>query len=167
MKTVMITAPTSNSRKTIITLGLIRAIKNRNINVSAFKTGPDFIDTKYLQLASGKRAGNLDMHLMGRKGISKSLGMNLGEFAVIEGAMGYFDGIHNSFENSSYDISKELDVPSILVYSPKGEMFSIIPKVKGMVDFEDSKIKGIILNKVSGSMYELLKEKIEDRKSVV
>lgn len=162
MKTIMITGPSSNSGKTVLTLGIIRAIKNRKINVSAFKTGPDFIDTKYLELASGKRAGNLDMHLMGREGIFKSLEMNVGEFAIIEGAMGYFDGIYNTFENSSYDISKELNVPSILVYSPKGEMFSAIPKIKGMVEFPGSSIKGLILNKVSKTMYELLKEKIEE-----
>ncbi len=161
MKTIMITGPSSNSGKTLITIGIIRAIKNRQVDISAFKTGPDFIDRKYLQQASGKRAGNLDMHLMGRQGIFKSLAMNLGEFAVIEGAMGYFDGIHNTFENSSYDISKELNIPSILVYSPKGEMFSVIPKLKGMIDFPGSKIRGIILNKVSKSMYVLLKEKIE------
>lgn len=166
MKTIMITGPSSNSGKTILTLGLIRAIKNRNINVSAFKTGPDFIDTKYLELASGKRAGNLDMHLMRREGIFKSLEMNQGDFAVIEGAMGYFDGIYNTFENSSFDMSKELNVPSILVYTPKGEMFSVIPKIKGMVDFPGSKIKGVILNKVSKTMYELLKERIEEYISV-
>lgn len=162
MKTIMITGPSSNSGKTILTLGIIRAIKNREINVSAFKTGPDFIDTKYLELGSGKRPGNLDIHLMGEEGILKSLAMNKGDFGVIEGAMGYFDGIYNSFENSSFHISKELNIPSILVYTPKGEMFSAIPKIKGMVDFPGSKIEGIILNKVSKTMYELLKEQIEE-----
>lgn len=161
MKTIMITGPSSNSGKTIVTLGILRAIKNRQIHVSAFKTGPDFIDTKYLELACGKRAGNLDMHLMGRDGIFKSLEMNKGDFAVIEGAMGYFDGIYNTFENSSYHMSKELKTPAILVYTPKGEMFSLIPKIKGMVDFPHSKIKAVILNKVSKTMYELLKEQIE------
>ena len=162
MKTIMITGPSSNSGKTILTLGIIRAIKNRKINVFGFKTGPDFIDTKYLKLASGNKAGNLDMHLMGRSGIHKSLSMNNGDFGVIEGAMGYFDGIYNTPENSSFDISKELNVPAILVYTPKGEMFSAIPKIKGMVDFKGSKIEGIILNKVSKTMYELLKEQIEE-----
>lgn len=162
MKSIMITAPTSNTGKTTLTLGIIRAIKNRGLDVSAFKTGPDFIDTKYLQLASGKIAGNLDMHLMGRKGIFKSLEMNYGDFGVIEGAMGYFDGIYNTFENSSYDISKELNSPAILVYTPKGEMFSAIPKIKGIVEFPGSMIKGIILNKTSKPMYKLLKEKIEE-----
>jgi len=69
MKTIMITAPQSNEGKTLISLGLIRALKNRGLDVSAFKTGPDFIDTSYLALASKKRAGNLDMHMMGEEGI--------------------------------------------------------------------------------------------------
>ena len=162
MKTIMITAPSSNTGKTILTLGIIRAIKNRGIDISAFKTGPDFIDTKYLASACGKKAGNLDMHLMGKEGMKKAVAMNLGEFAVLEGAMGYFDGIYNTFDNSSFHISKELDIPAILVYKPQGEMFSAIPKIKGMVDFPESKIKAIILNKVSKDMYNLLKEKIEE-----
>ncbi len=162
MKSIMITAPSSNTGKTTITLGIIRAIKNRGLNVSAFKTGPDFIDLKYLESASGKRAGNIDMHLMGRNGIRESLSMNHREYGIIEGVMGYFDGIYNTFENSSFDISKELDIPAILVYRPQGEMFSVIPKIKGMVEFPGSKIKGVILNKVNKDMFLLLKEKIEE-----
>lgn len=162
MKSIMITAPSSNTGKTTITLGIIRAIKKRGLNVSSFKTGPDFIDLKYIESASGKRSGNLDMHLMGRDGIGESLGMNLGEYGIIEGAMGYFDGIKNTFQNSSFHISKELDIPAILVYRPQGEMFSVIPKIKGMVEFSGSKIKGVILNKINKDMYLLLKEKIEE-----
>lgn len=162
MKTLMITAPNSNSGKTLITMGIIRALKKRNIDVSAFKSGPDFLDRKYIEEASCKKAGNIDMHLMGRDGIKESLSMNSGEFAIVEGAMGYFDGIFNTYENSSYDISCELNIPSILVYSPKGEMFSAIPKIKGMVEFSEKRIKGVILNKTNENIYNLLKEKIEE-----
>lgn len=161
MKTIMITAPSSNTGKTVVTLGIIRALKNRGLDVSAFKTGPDFIDRKYLGAASSKKSGNLDMHLMGEDGIHESLAINSGDFAVSEGAMGYFDGIYNTYENSSFDIAVKLDIPSILVYSPKGEMFSAIPKIKGMVDFSKKRIKGIIINKTNESMYKLLKEQIK------
>lgn len=162
MKTIMITAPSSNTGKTTITLGIIRAMKNRGLDISGFKTGPDFIDTRYLEVASGKRAGNLDIHLMTKEGIKESLSMNYGKYAVVEGAMGYFDGIYNTFENSSFHISKEFNIPAILVYTPKGEMFSAIPKIKGMVEFSNSQIKGVILNKVTEKMYLMLKEKIEE-----
>lgn len=161
MKSIMIAAPESNSGKTIVSVGIIRALKNRGIDISAFKTGPDFVDRKYIELASKKKAGNLDIHLMGEEGINDAIAMNNGEFGVVEGVMGYFDGIYNTYENSSYDISRKLNIPTILVYSPKGEMFTIIPKVKGMVDFSNNRIKGIILNKTSKAMYLLLKEQIE------
>lgn len=162
MKTIMITAPSSNSGKTLVTLGIIRALKNRNIDISGFKSGGDFIDLKYISKACGKRAGNLDRHLLGDLGIKNSLAMNKGEIGIIEGAMGYFDGIGNGFTNSSYDISCLLDINSILIYTPKGEMFTSVPKIKGMVEFSQNRIKGIILNKVSKNMYLLLKERIEE-----
>ncbi len=161
MKALMITGSSSNSGKTTISLGLARAIKNRGYNISAFKTGPDYIDLKYLGIASGKKAGNLDFHLMGQEGLGQALAMNKGDFAIIEGAMGYFDGIYNTFENSAYYISKDLNISAVLVYSPKGEMFTAIPKIKGLVEFEDSKIKGLILNRVSEPMFKMLKEIIE------
>lgn len=160
MKGLMITAPNSNSGKTLISMGIIRALKKRDIDVSAFKSGPDFIDRKYIKIASGKNAGNLDIHLMGKEGIKDALSIIGGEFAIIEGAMGYFDGISNSYENSSYDISENLSLPAILVYAPKGEMFSAIPKIKGMVDFSNRRIRGVILNKTNEHIYRMLQEKI-------
>ncbi|MGE5627047.1 MAG: cobyrinate a,c-diamide synthase [Solirubrobacterales bacterium] len=162
MKGIMIAAPNSGSGKTIITAALLRAFLIKGYNVCAFKTGPDFIDTAFLKAASKKPAGNLDMHLQGRTGIKKAIGMGEGEYCIIEGVMGYFDGIYNTFENSSYDISRELNINSILVYSPEAEMFSAVPKLKGMAEFKDSNIKGVILNKVSKEYYEMLKPKIEE-----
>ncbi|MBU5437440.1 cobyrinate a,c-diamide synthase [Tissierella sp. MSJ-40] len=161
MKLLAITGPNSGSGKTLLTLGIIRSLKNRGLDVSAFKTGPDYIDTKYLSIALGKRAGNLDFHLMGKEGVFNSIGMNKSEIGIIEGAMGYFDGISNTFENSTYDIVNTLKTNSILVYTPKGEMFSAIPQIKGMVDFPNSNIKGIIFNKVSKEYYLMLKEQVE------
>lgn len=162
MKGIMIAAPNSNSGKTLVTMGLVRAIKNRGIDVSAFKAGPDFIDREYIAYASGKAGGNLDIHLMGLEGLKNSIYLNNGDFAIIEGVMGYFDGIYNTYENSSYDISEKLDISTILVYTPAGEMFTAIPKIKGMVDFSKDRIKGIIFNKTSESTYNLLKEIVEE-----
>ena len=166
MKSIMVTAPSSGCGKTTITMGVIRALKNIGYQVSCFKTGPDYIDTAFLRVASGKSAGNLDMHLQGREGIKEALSLADGDVCVIEGAMGYFDGIYNTYQNSSYDLSVELDVNCILIYTPKGEMFSAIPKIKGMLDFEHSQIKGIILNQISSHYYALLKEQIEKHTSI-
>ncbi len=145
----------------MVTMGLVRALKNRGYKLSCFKTGPDYIDTAFLAAAAGKEAGNLDLHLQGRVGMKQAFSLADGDLCVVEGAMGYFDGIYNTYEGSSYAVSKELDINTLLVYTPQGEMFTAIPKIKGIVDFEESKIKGVILNRVTMSTYELLKEQIE------
>ena len=81
----MITAPSSGSGKTMVTMGILRALRDKKMDVRGFKTGPDYIDAAYLKLASGKDAGNLDMHLQGKEGVKQSLSMNSGEYGVIEG----------------------------------------------------------------------------------
>ncbi|MBU2510813.1 cobyrinate a,c-diamide synthase [bacterium] len=158
MKAIMITAPASGSGKTTITLGLIRALKQRGLDVCAYKTGPDYIDRAFLEQVSGLPAGNLDMHLQGSDGMLYSLSKAPAEYCIIEGVMGYFDGISNTYENSCYDIARKLKIPSLLVYSPKGEMFSAIPKIKGMADFPESGIKAVLFNNVTERTYTLLKD---------
>ncbi|EYE89223.1 cobyrinic acid a,c-diamide synthase [Fervidicella metallireducens AeB] len=161
MKTIMITAPSSGSGKTTITIGIIRALKNMGLDVCAYKTGPDYIDTAFLSKAAGKRAGNLDMHLQGKEGMFKAMSFEKSEYCIVEGAMGYFDGIYNTCTNSSYDISRTLGINSVLIYTPYGEMFSAVPKIKGMAEFEDSNIKAVIFNNVNLHYYQMLKEAVE------
>ena len=162
MKAIMLTAPASGSGKTTLTMGILRAIRKRGLEVCALKTGPDYIDRAFLEEACKGKAGNLDMHLQGVEGLRSALAMADADYCVVEGAMGYFDGIYNTYINSSYDISRELEINSVLVYTPKGEMFSAIPKIKGMTEFKDSRIKAVIFNNVSKKHYEMLKEALEE-----
>jgi cobyrinic acid a,c-diamide synthase len=157
----MLAAPSSGSGKTTVTTGLVRALKNKGYGPTCFKTGPDYIDTAFLAAASGKSAGNLDLHLQGEKGMRQAFSLAAGDFCVVEGAMGYFDGISNTWQGSSYDIAKTLGISTVLVYSPKGEMFSAVPQIKGMVDFSGGLIKAVILNNTSEKAYQLLKGQIE------
>ena len=161
MKGIMITAPGSGSGKTTVTLGLLRALKDISVDVCAFKTGPDFIDTAFLAAASGKEAGNLDLHMQGNRGMRQALSMGSGTHCVIEGVMGYFDGIYNTYENSSYDISKALGVNAVLVYAPAGEMFTAVTKIMGMKEFPGSRIKAVILNRTSKKIYDMMAPQIE------
>mgnify|MGYP001285296184 FL=1 len=46
MKIIMITAPFSNTGKSLITLGIVRMLKNMGMDVSAFKVEPDFFRCK-------------------------------------------------------------------------------------------------------------------------
>ncbi|HYE81682.1 MAG TPA: cobyrinate a,c-diamide synthase [Clostridia bacterium] len=161
MKSVLITAAASGSGKTTLTMGILRAMRNVGLDICAFKTGPDYIDRAFLEKACKVRAGNLDMHLQGKEGLLSAFSMAAADYCVVEGAMGYFDGIYNTHVNSSYDISRKLGINSILVYTPKGEMFSAIPKIKGMAEFEASNIKAVIFNNISGKYYQMLKEAVE------
>ena len=158
MKSLMITAPSSGSGKTTVTIGLIRALRQRGMDVCAYKTGPDYIDRAFLEHVSGHPAGNLDLHLQGQNGLFYSLSRAPAETVVIEGVMGHFDGIGNTPENSCHHISNMLNIPSVLVYTPKGEMFTAIPKIKGMAEFDRSTLKAVLFNNVTEKYYQLLKD---------
>lgn len=162
MKALMISAPNSNSGKTIISAALLYSLKKRGLNISGFKTGPDQVDRKILEKVSGNPAGNIDLFMMGKQGMRTALSFAGSEYAIIEGVMGCFDGIGSSFENSSFAAAEELDINIILVYTPLGEMFTMIPKLKGMLDFSSGRICAIILNKVNEKMFPLYKNMIEE-----
>ena len=168
MKGILFAAPSSGSGKTTVTSGIIRALHNKGYRISPFKTGPDYIDKGFLEMAAKNTAGNLDLHLQGDLGVLEAFTYVKPdtEYCIIEGAMGYYDGIYNTFENSSYDISKKIGVNTILIYTPKGEMFTAVTKIKGMVDFGHNSIIGVILNKVTEAHYDMLRIQIENHVGV-
>ena len=153
MKLIQLAAPGSNSGKTITTIVLSRLLNEKGYDVRGFKCGPDFIDSKFLSIATGNARSNLDLHLMSEEGMRKAISLNYGEMGIVEGAMGYFDGIGRGTKASAFDIAKSLDINTILVYRPQGEMFSIIPKLKGILDYSEGRIKGIIFSMTRKMMY--------------
>ncbi|RRD94324.1 cobyrinate a,c-diamide synthase, partial [Bacillus licheniformis] len=78
MKGIMIAAPNSNSGKTVITLGLLRYFKNKGMDVRGFKSGPDYIDTKFHEISTRRPASNLDLYMMGLEGVKHSVYLNSG-----------------------------------------------------------------------------------------
>ena len=68
---IMIAAPSSGSGKTLISCGLLGALKNKGINLKAFKCGPDYIDPMFLKTVAGVPAENIDLYLAGKEKMTK------------------------------------------------------------------------------------------------
>lgn len=162
MKTIIISSNCSGGGKTTFTLGLMKALKNRNYKVQGFKSGPDYIDTGFHTEITGQNSRNLDLHLMGEDGVKASFSRGNGDVAIIEGAMGLYDGIGITEECSTYSISKTLNnAPILLVISPKAQSTTLCAEINGIKDFRNANIIGVVLNSISESYYNLLKKNIE------
>ncbi len=150
---ILISATSSGSGKTLITCALLRLLSKMNYSIASFKCGPDYIDPMFHKKVLGIPSRNLDLFLQGEEGVKKAIirdskGKNIG---IIEGVMGFYDGKSAaSKEQSSYDICCKTDTPAILIVNCKGMSNSIIPLIKGFIDYQDKKVvKGVILNNIS------------------
>lgn len=161
---VMIAAPASGSGKTLVTCGLLQALVNRGLKVSSFKCGPDYIDPMFHSRVIGARSRNLDSFFADDETL-KYLFVRSAEpsdISVIEGVMGFYDGIRSSgTEGSSYDVSQKLQAPVILMVNARGAALSCVPVVKGFKEFRENNIRGIILNNMSEGVYRDVKPVIE------
>lgn len=167
---VLLTAVSSGSGKTMITCGILKALKKQGLNCAAFKCGPDYIDPMFHRKVLGIDSYNLDTFMCGRSGVRQSLllhGKNR-DICVMEGVMGYYDGIAGiSKEASAWDVADATDTPSILIIDCKGVSVSAVAVVKGFLDYEpEHHIGGVILNRISPMMYGRMKQMIEDQLDV-
>lgn len=161
---VMIAGTNSGCGKTTIVCGILAALKRRGLKVSSFKCGPDYIDPMFHKKVLDIPSYNLDSFLMSSEVIGELLAQNSEgtDISVIEGVMGYYDGLGLSDEASSHSIAVITDTPVILVVNAKGASRSILATVKGFVSYaSDSKIVGVIFNNLSGKLYDELKRECE------
>ena len=64
---ILLTAPRSGTGKTMITCGILQALKNREFRVAAFKCGPDYIDPMFNEKVIHTKSGNLDTFFTGEE----------------------------------------------------------------------------------------------------
>lgn len=159
---VLIAAPSSGSGKTTVTCGLLMALKARGVKTVALKSGPDYIDPMFHRQIIGSESGNLDLFFAAEEQVRRSFLKRSGEFAVIEGAMGYYDGIAGTTEASAYHLAKTLDAPVVLVIDPRGMAMTAAAVIRGMCTFrEDSNIRGVILNNCTRSTFKMIQQAVE------
>ena len=162
----MLAASASGSGKTLITCGMLQALTNRGLRTASFKCGPDYIDPMFHTRVIGTPSRNLDPFFCDADTLRYLLGRRAGEFeiSVLEGVMGYYDGLGGTdFTGSSYDLARITDTPVILIINARGMSRTVSALIRGLAAYrEDSHIAGVILNRMSGSIYPELKALIEE-----
>lgn len=162
---VMFAATRSGSGKTTVTCGVLAALKKQNIKVQAYKCGPDYIDPMFHRTVLGIDTGNLDTFFADADAIGRILARDTkdAELIVMEGAMGYYDGVGGATTMaSSYELSKVTKTPVVLIVDAKGASVTLAAIIRGIMEYKkDSRIVGVILNRVSPMFYSRIKHVIE------
>ena len=162
---LLIAAPSSGSGKTTVTCGLLRTLKERGMRVNAFKCGPDYIDPLFHETVLGVPSASLDLFFDGEEGVARAFARYSAgaEISVIEGVMGYYDGLAPaSDEGSAYRVAKALKAPSVLVADARGQSLSAIAALEGFLRFRpDSGIRGVLFNRMSEGTFLSLRPEVE------
>ena len=148
-KGLMIAGLASGSGKTMVTLGLLRALARRGKTPAAGKTGPDYIDSGFLSAAAGRKAVNLDQFAMSKPLLAHLAADQAGETLIIEGVMGLFDGASGN-AGSSAALAEALDIPVILVMDIRHTAQTAAMIAAGIASLLPAgRIAGVILNHVA------------------
>lgn len=143
----MLAAMSSGAGKTVVSCALMAALKNRGLAVRAFKCGPDYIDPMFHSRALGAEGRNLDLFLQGEAGVRRSLARGGGDIAILEAAMGYYDGLGGTDAASAYRLAELTRTPVVLVVKPGGSSLTLAAQIRGVRDFRpDSGLAALILN---------------------
>lgn len=162
---IMIAASKSGSGKTMITCALIQALKERELQVCSYKCGPDYIDPMFHKEVLGIPSRNLDTFFTGEQKTRELFFKhgNASDVVVMEGVMGLYDGLGGfREEGSSYHLAKVTKTPIVLVVDTKGMGYSVLPMIAGYLQYDkEHLIRGVLLNRTSQGMYEILAPRIE------
>lgn len=158
---LLVSAPSSGTGKTTVTLGLLRAFAEDGLVVQPFKSGPDYIDPAFHEAAAGRKSFNLDTWAMGEGLLNAIGGESKGADIVIgEGSMGLYDGVATKGRagfGSSAETARRLGWPVILVVDVGGQAQSAAATAMGFRDYgEDLPFAGVILNRVASPRHERL-----------
>lgn len=162
---ILLAAGASGSGKTLITCGILQALVKRGKKVASFKCGPDYIDPMFHSRVIGTQSANLDTFFTNEEVTRYLLAKNSEgcDIAVMEGVMGYYDGVGGTATwASAYDLAQVTDTSVILIVNSKGMSVSLAAYIKGFLEYrKDSHIEGVIFNQISPMLYPRMKELVE------
>lgn len=158
---LIIAAPASNSGKTFLTLGILRALKKSGLDIGSLKIGPDYIDPGFHQAATQKPCPNLDSWAMR----DASLAFQFETLSkacrglVCEGVMGLFDGASLKkpdprHDGSAASLARKTGWPVVLVIDATAQAASVAALIKGFSEFDpEVHVAGVIFNKVGSQSH--------------
>lgn len=160
MSGFMIAAPHSGSGKTVMTLGILRALNMRGFAVASAKAGPDYIDPAFHAVATGKPCINLDPWAMRDRLILQLAGsQGRGNLLVVEAMMGLFDGAIDD-TGSAADLASLLGLPIVFVVDVSRMGQSVAALVAGYQNHRpDISVAGLILNRVGSARHRHMLER--------
>jgi cobyrinic acid a,c-diamide synthase len=158
---LIISAPRSSSGKTIITLGLLAALRRRGFAVRAAKAGPDYIDPGFHTAATGHASLNLDTWAMPSALLDRLLNESVSgaDFLLIEGAMGLFDGLPGpaGSTGAAADLAARFALPVLLVLDVSGQSQTAAALARGLTTHDPAvRIAGVVLNRVGSERHRRL-----------
>lgn len=152
----VIAAPSSGAGKTMVSLGLMRTLADRGVTVAPFKCGPDYIDTQFHTAACrGRRSVNLDLFMGSVTHVTDIFARHSAgaEVAVVEGAMGMFDGYDRDLGSASH-IARTLGLPVVAVVDGRSTSFTAGAVLYGLGHFRSgTRIAGVIFNRVGSARH--------------
>ena len=153
-RAIMIAAPRSGGGKTTATLGILSALRARNIEIQAAKTGPDYIDPAFHEVVTGRSSMNLDSWVMTPELLESMLARAAegADLLVVESAMGLFDGLLGPADarGAPSDIAARFGIPVILVLDVSGQGQSAAAIAHGFATLDPAlHVAGVILNQVA------------------
>ena len=155
---LVIAAPSTGQGKTTVATGLMAALRSAGHKVSGHKTGPDYIDPGYHALATGRPGRNLDPHLVGAERVVPLLLHGAAvpvpaDVAVIEGAMGLYDGrVGTDGFASTAHVATLTRSPVVLVLDVARLSRSAGAIVAGMAAFDPRvHLAGVVINRAGSA----------------
>jgi len=162
---ILVAGLCGGSGKTLISLGLTAAWRQKGRKVAPFKKGPDYIDAAWLARAADTPCRNLDSFLMSPQVVVRSFAASAGQadVAVIEGNRGLFDGMDAQGTYSTAELAKLLQCPIVLAVDCTKMTRTVAALVLGCQRLDPQvPIRGVILNRTAGPRHEsVLRDSVE------
>lgn len=145
---LMLAATTSGSGKTLLTMGLLAALRKRGFALQPGKTGPDYIDPAFHTAVAGTASLTFDSFAMSAPSLHSLAQHAAGRHFVVEGVMGLFDGAASG-RGSSYEVARILGLNLVLIVNVQGVSDTAAFIADGIRQHcRDVTFAGVILNQL-------------------